>query len=156
LVGAAIAYGYGAKLPFEKYKTMVVIGYFLHGVTYILFSQAQPFWLALVFIALSRASSAVVMISNLGQLLRHVSDEFRGRVYSTVESMTWAMMIFSLTAAGVASETVDPRTIGMVAGACSSLAAIGWGWAHFTGRLPEPAVEGIDPAEVEVHREPRT
>ena len=156
LLGAAVAYNYTAKLPFEKYKTMVVIGFFLHGMTYILFSQAKPFWLALIFIALSRASSAVVMISNLGQLLRRVSDEFRGRVFSTVESMTWAMMIVSLTTAGVASETVSPRTIGAFAGAFSSLAAVGWGWAHFTGRLPEPALEGIDPAEVEVHREPRT
>ena len=156
LIGAPIAYRYGAKLPFEKYKTMVVIAYFLHGVTYILFSQAQPFWLALILIAASRAASAVFVISNLGQLLRHVSDEFRGRVFSTVESMTWAMMILSLTAAGVASETVSPRTIGAIAGAFSSLTAIGWGWAHWTGRLPEPAVEGIDPDEVEVHREPRT
>ena len=156
LIGAAIAYNYTAHLAFEKYKTVVVVAFLLHGLTYILFSQAETFWLALVFIALSRTSSAVFMISNLNQLLRHVSDEFRGRVFSTIESMTWAMMIISLTTAGVASETVSPRTIGAFAGTCSSLAAIGWGWAHWTGRLPEPEVEGIDPDEIEVHREPRT
>jgi len=156
LIGAAITYAFVNKLPFEKYKTVVVIAYIIHGISYILFSQMEEFWLALVFIAISRASSAVFVISNLGQLLRHINDEFRGRVFSTIESMTWAMMILSLTAAGVASEFVSPRTIGAVAGFCSSLTALGWAWAHWTNRLPEPALEGVDPREVEVHREPRT
>ena len=156
LIGAAIAYSYASKLPFEKYKSVVVIAYVIHGTSYIIFSQMEQFWLALVFIAISRASSAVFVITNLGQLLRHVNDEFRGRVFSTIESMTWAMMILSLTAAGVASEFVSPRVIGAVAGLLSSLTAIGWGWAHWSGRLTEPELEGIDPSEVEVHREPRT
>lgn len=156
LIGAAVTYGLVRQLPFEKYKTVVVIAYAIHGTSYILFSQMEEFWLALVFIGISRACSAVFVISNLGQLLRHVSDEFRGRVFSTIESMTWAMMIISLTAAGVASEYYSPRTIGAVAGFCSSLTAVGWAWAHFSGRLPEPALEGVDPSEVEVHREPRT
>jgi predicted MFS family arabinose efflux permease len=156
LIGAAITYLFVNKLPFEKYKTAVVIAYLIHGTSYILFSQMEEFWLALVFIAISRASSAVFVISNLGQLLRHINGEFRGRVFSTIESMTWAMMILSLTAAGVASEYVSPRTIGAVAGFCSSLTALGWAWAHWTNRLPEPALEGVDPTEVEVHREPRT
>lgn len=156
LIGAAVTYTVVNKLPFEKYKTVVVIAYVIHGTSYILFSQMEEFWPALVFIAISRASSAVFVISNLGQLLRHISDQFRGRVFSTIESMTWAMMILSLTAAGVASEFVSPRTIGAVAGFLSSLTAIGWAWAHWTNRLPEPALEGVDPTEVEVHREPRT
>jgi hypothetical protein len=36
----------------------------------------------------------------------------------------------------------------------SSTTAIFWGWAHVTGRLPEPAREGVDPEEIEVHGEP--
>jgi len=156
LIGAAVTYKFVNKLPFEKYKTAVVIAFVIHGVSYVLFSQMQELWLALVFIAISRASSAVFVISNMGQLLRHVSDQYRGRVFSTIESMTWAMMIVSLTAAGVASEYYSPRTIGAVAGFCSSLTAVGWAWAHWSGRLPEPALEGIDPSEIEVHREPRS
>jgi len=92
-------------------------------------------------------------VLNMSQLLRIVPDEFRGRVFSTMESCQWSVMMLSMMAAGVASEYWNPRTIGAVAGALSSTTAIFWGWAHFTGRLPEPVHAGIDPGEVEVHEE---
>jgi hypothetical protein len=63
-------------------------------------------------------------------------------------------MMLSMTAAGLASQTVDPRFIGAVAGALSSTTAIFWAWANLTGRLPEPAAEGVEPEEVEIHGEP--
>jgi hypothetical protein len=63
-------------------------------------------------------------------------------------------MMLSMMLAGVASQSVDPRLIGAVAGALSSSTAIFWGWAHLTGRLPEPAAEGVAPEEVEIHGEP--
>jgi hypothetical protein len=85
--------------------------------------------------------------------LRHVDDRYRGRVFSTIESAQWSVMMLSMAAAGVASQSVDPRLIGAVAGALSSTTAIWWGWAHFTGRLPEPALEGVQPEEVEIHGE---
>jgi hypothetical protein len=49
---------------------------------------------------------------------------------------------------------LDPRTIGAIAGALSSTTAIFWGWAHLTGRLPEPKREGVEPEEIEIHGEP--
>ncbi len=76
---------------------------------------------------------------------------FRGRVFATMESCQWSVMMLSMAAAGVASEYYDPRLIGAVAGALSSTTAIFWGWAHFTGRLPEPVREGVDPEAFEVH-----
>jgi hypothetical protein len=72
----------------------------------------------------------------------------------TIESMTWATMMLSMMAAGIASTSWSPRAIGACAGVLSSTTAIFWGWAHLSGRLPEPAREGIDPEEVEVHGEP--
>ena len=27
-------------------------------------------------------------------------------------------------------------------------------WANYAGRLPEPSLDGVDPAEIEVHGEP--
>jgi hypothetical protein len=90
----------------------------------------------------------------MSQLLRHVSDSFRGRVFATNESMQWSVMMISMTLAGIASQTWNPRTIGAIAGALSSTTAIFWAWAHATGRLPEPLPEGIEPEEVEVHGEP--
>jgi len=36
----------------------------------------------------------------------------------------------------------------------SSTTAIFWAWANWTGRLPEPALAGVDPQDVEVHGDP--
>ena len=87
------------------------------------------------------------------RFLRHVPDAYRGRVYSTIESSVWSTMMISMMVAGIASQYYSPRSIGSCAGALTSTTAIFWAWAHFTGRLPEPKLEGIDPDEVEVHGE---
>ena len=155
LIGAAVAHRMGETIPYDNYKATIWICYLIHGTSYVLFSQAESFWMALVFIALSRASVAVSSVLNQMQLLRHVPDTFRGRVFSTIESMTWATMMLSLTAAGVASESYSPRTIGVWAGAISGLTAIGWFWANWRNALPEPAERGIDPDELEVRAQPR-
>ena len=154
LCGAMVAYQLGRRIGFEAYKRTVVVCYIIHGGAYIVFSQMRSFGWALVFIGLSRAAVGVSSILNMSQLLRHVSDSFRGRVFSTIESSQWSVMMVSMMLAGIASQTWDPRTIGAIAGALSSSTAIFWGWAHVTGRLPEPAREGVEPEEVEVHGEP--
>ena len=154
LAGGALAYQIGRRLSFENYKRAIVICYIAHGGSYIVFSQMRDFGWALVFIALSRMAVGVSSTLNMGQLLRHVADEYRGRVFSTIESMQWSVMMVSMTLAGMASQKYDARLIGSVAGALSSSTALFWGWAHVTGRLPEPAREGVEPEEVEVHGEP--
>jgi MFS family permease len=154
LCGGMVAYQLGRRIRFNAYKRTIVVCYIIHGGAYIVFSQMRSFGWALVFIGLSRAAVGISSILNMSQLLRHVSDEFRGRVFSTMESMQWSVMMISMTLAGIGTQTWDPRTIGAIAGALSSTTAIFWGWAHVTGRLPEPAVEGVEPREVEVHGEP--
>jgi hypothetical protein len=114
----------------------------------------RDFGWALVFIALSRVAVGMSSVLNMSQLLRHVADNYRGRVFSTIESAQWSMMMVSMMLAGIASQHWDPRTIGSIAGALSSTTAIFWGWAHVTGRLPEPARDGVEPEEIEVHGEP--
>jgi MFS family permease len=155
LCGGAVAYTIGRRLNFTNYKRTIAICYVIHGGSYILFSQAQNFYVALVFIALSRAGVGVSSVLNTSQLLRIVPDGLRGRVFSTMDSIQWSVMMLSMLAAGVASQHYDPRTIGAVAGALSSSTALFWGWAHFSGRLPEPVRAGVAPEEVEVHDEPR-
>jgi len=154
LFGGAIAYWLGERISFSGYKRTISICYILHGATYIIFSQMHNFYLALLFIALSRAAVAVSSVLNMSQLLRHVSNEYRGRVFSTMESMQWSVMMVSMTAAGISSQYYSPRLIGAIAGALSSTTAFFWAWANITGRLPEPAVEGVERREVEVHGEP--
>ncbi|HZT32844.1 MAG TPA: MFS transporter [Bryobacteraceae bacterium] len=154
LIGGAIGYWLGHRISFTNYKSTISLCFLLHGGAYVLFSQMRNFFWALVFIALSRAAVAVSSVLNVSQLLRHVDNKFRGRVFATQESMVWSVMMVSMMLAGIASQYYDPRTIGACAGVLSSTTAIFWGWANWTGRLPEPAREGVEPEEVEVHGEP--
>lgn len=153
VLGGTLSYKFGKRLSFRNYKRTITICYIIHGGSYVLFSQAKSFGWALVFIALSRAGVGVSSVLNMWQLLRTVPDEFRGRVFSTNESLQWSVMMFSMMAAGIASEYWDPRVIGTIAGCLSSTTAIYWTWANATGRLPEPARPGIEPEEIEVHGE---
>ena len=154
LIGGFIGHRLGTRLSFDGYKRAVVVCYIIHGGAYVLFSQMQNFHAALFCIALSRAAVAVSSVLNYSQLLRHVANEFRGRVFATMESMVWSTMMISMMLAGIASQYYDPRLIGAVAGVLSSTTAVFWGWAHWTGRLPQPAEEGVSPEDVEVHGEP--
>ncbi|HVN06127.1 MAG TPA: MFS transporter [Bryobacteraceae bacterium] len=154
LAGGLVAHKLGERLSFDGYKRAVVVCYVVHGGAYVLFSQMRNFQAALAFIALSRAAVAVSSVLNYSQLLRHVANEFRGRVFATMESMVWSTMMISMMLAGIASQYYNPRVIGAMAGVLSSTTAIFWGWANWTGRLPEPEPEGVDPEGVEVHGEP--
>jgi hypothetical protein len=149
-----VGHALGRRISFENYKRTISICYIIHGGAYVLFSQMPTFGAALFFIALSRAGVAVSSVLNVSQLLRRVPDEFRGRVFSTTESLVWFTMIASMTGAGVASQYHGPRTIGFVAGILSSTTAIFWGWANWKGKLPEPVPLAPEPEEVEIHGEP--
>jgi len=138
LAGSLIAWRFGPHIGFEGFKHTMTICFLVHGISYIVFSQMRSFPLALVFIALSRAASGVNAVFMMAQLLRHVDDRYRGRVFATIDSAEWSVMLLSMTAAGIASQSVDARLIGAVAGALSATTAIFWGWANVTGRLPEP------------------
>ncbi len=138
LIGGAIAHITGRTVSFAGYKRTVTLSYVLHGAAYMLFSQAVSYPAALVFMMFSRVGMAVTSVLNNAQLLRHTPDRFRGRVFSTMESIRWSVMIVSMAAAGIASQYVGPRTIGLVAGAFGSLTAIIWAWLDWSGRLPEP------------------
>jgi hypothetical protein len=153
LLGGAFAHWLGRRLSFNGYKLTVFIDYIVHGGAYVLFSRMHRFELALFFIMLSRAGMAVNSILNYSYLLRTVSDQYRGRVFATMETLTWSMMMLSMMGAGIASTHYSPRTIGTVAGLLSSTTAIFWGWANWSGRLPLPEPAGVD-IDVEVHGDP--
>jgi hypothetical protein len=101
--------------------------------------------------AISRAAVGVTSVLNFSQLLRHVPNEFRGRVFSTLETLTWGVMMLSMLAAGVASQTLSPRTIGALSGALSSMTALYWFSLDVSGRLPQPPETNQEKEEVEVH-----
>jgi MFS family permease len=154
LIGGGVGHYLGKRISFGNYKRTISICYVIHGGAYVLFSQMRSFGAALFFIALSRAGAAVSSVLNASQMLHHVPDEFRGRVFSTAESLVWSTMIVSMTTAGIASQYQSPRTIGFAAGILSSTTAIFWGWANWTGKLPEPAALALEPEQVEIHGDP--
>jgi len=154
LAGGVLANAMGRKMSFDTYKITVSVVYLIHGGAYILFSVTPSFGWALALICLSRAAVAVSSVMNFAQLLHHVSSDYRGRVFSTIESWTWTAMMISMAAAGIASEKVSPRSIGVVAGCLSASSAFFWTWANWAGKLPEPAAAGVEPEEVEVHGDP--
>ncbi len=154
ICGGIVANLWGRHLSFKRYKWAIVVCYLVHGGSYVLFSLSPSYAAALFFIGLSRMGVAVSSVLNYTQLLRHTPDSFRGRVNSTMESITWSTMMLSLTVASYYSQSHSPREIGVVAGVMSSMTAVYWGWALLSGRLPEPALEGHEPTgdeEVEVH-----
>ena len=154
LIGGVLGNWLGRRLSFDGYKLAVFINYIVHGGAYVLFSRMPRLDLALVFIALSRASIAINSVMNYSYLLRTVSNQYRGRVFATMETLTWTMMMMSMMGAGIASVHHSPRTIGTIAGLLSSTTAIFWGWANWTGRLPQADALGIHRREVEVHGDP--
>ena len=133
----------------------ISVSHLLHGLSYIAFSQSPTIWIGMLFVALSRSGVGVENVLNQGQLLTHVDDAYRGRVYSTIETMTWGMMMISLSAAGLASDHVSPRVIGAWAGGLAVLTALLWTWTHVAGKLPEPPQTGFDPDELEIRTQPR-
>lgn len=153
LIGGVVGNYLGKRISFEAYKRTVFFCYLLHGGAYVVFSQMRNWYWALAFMSLSRAAVAVSSLLNWSTLLKHVDDRFRGRVFSTIETMNWSMMMFSMMGAGIASQHLGIRLIGAASGLLSSSTAIFWGWANWTGRLPEPALTEDD-AAVEIHGDP--
>ncbi len=155
LLGGTIAHRIGPRLSYRAYKWTVASVYLIHGIAYVLFSQMRHYWAALLFIALSRAAIAISSVLNMTQLLRHVKDSYRGRVFSTMETASWGTMMLSMTACGWASDYYSPRDIGLWSGVVSALTAIPWSVAILMGKLPEPPRDGfVRDDEIEVHGEP--
>src|SRR3954454_9679196 len=150
LVGGFIGTRLGKRISFNAYKRTVFFCYLLHGGSYVLFSQMPSWGLALFFMGLSRAAVAVSSVLNWSNLLTHVDNRYRGRVFSTIETMNWSTMMLSMLRAGLASQSFSIRAIGAVSGLLSSSTAIFWGWANWTGKLPEPP-RTEDDDRVEIH-----
>ena len=138
LLGGATGHLAGRRVSFAGYKRAVTISYLVHGAAYMLFSQVESYAAALLLMMLSRVGMAVTSVLNNSQLLRHTPDQFRGRVFATMETLRSSVMIVSMAAAGIASQYAGPRTIGLAAGALGTVTAVAWAWCDASGRLPEP------------------
>lgn len=138
IVGGLIGHRLGKVITFDEYKRTISICYLIHGSFYVLCCISPSFALALVFIGISRAATAISSVLNTSRLLQTVDQAYRGRVFSTIDSLQWTVMLFSMAGAGWASEHYSARWIGVIAGILSSTTALAWWALNVTGRLPEP------------------
>lgn len=85
------------------------------------------------------------LLYTLSALLMFASPFFTsGRVFATNESLVWSTMMLSMLAAGLASQSFDPRTIGAASGILSSCTALYWIAADRMGLLKEPVPQPTD------------
>ncbi len=77
-------------------------------------------------------------VVNYAKIQEYVADEFRGRVFAAMETMTWTTMMVSMFLCGIATEAMNPRYIGAIAGILSALTGIAWGVADRCGCLRKP------------------
>ncbi|MBK9168879.1 MAG: MFS transporter [Bryobacterales bacterium] len=149
VAGGFLSHALARRLGFGAYKHAISLLFLLHGLAYVAFSQAPTLGWAIVWIVLSRVGQGANNVLNRNMLLTHVPDRYRGRVFTTVESMLQATMLLSLTAASIATKHVETRTIGLIAGCLSTSTAFFWAWANWRGKLIEPRPEPIEPREEE-------
>ncbi len=100
VIGGTFGNWLGKRIGYAAYKRTIFYCYLLHGGAYIAFSQMPHWGWALFFMGLSRASVAVSSVLNWSILLHHVDDRYRGRVFSTIETMNWSTMMLSMLGGG--------------------------------------------------------
>ncbi len=139
VAGGFFAHWLGKRISFVGYRHTISLAFFIHGGAYILFAVMPTIYLASLFVGLSRVAMGTINVLNRTMLLTHVPDRYRGRVFSTAETMMNATMMVSLAIASIATQSVPTRTIGVVAGCLSASVAFFWFWADVRGKLVEPA-----------------
>jgi MFS family permease len=143
VLGGVFANRLNKNLSFPAYKRTVSIAYLLHGFLYVAFALTTNYPLALIFIALSRAAGSTSSVVNYSRMQEYVANEYRGRVFAAMETMTWTTMMVSMFLCGLATESMDPRNIGAIAGILSAFTGVAWAAANALGwlrkpKLPEP------------------
>lgn len=138
VLGGVFANRLNKNLSFPAYKRTVSIAYLLHGFLYVAFALTTNYPLALFFIALSRAAGSTSSVVNYSRMQEYVADEYRGRVFAAMETMTWTTMMISMFLCGLATESMDPRHIGAIAGLLSACTGVAWAAANALGWLRKP------------------
>jgi MFS family permease len=139
VIGGVFGHRLGSGMTYSGYKKAVALLHAGHGGAYVLFSLMPNIWLAMLLIAMSRIAMGANNVLNRTMLLTHVPDEYRGRVFTSVDTLMNVTMTLSLGAAGVATSQFGIREVGVAAGLLSGSTAVFWALADWRGRLPEPA-----------------
>ena len=140
VIGGFLGHFVQRRITYPNYLHAVWINYLIHGLSYALFAVGN-LATAILFITISRVAMGTNNVLNRTMLLTHVPDQFRGRVFTTVEGLLNATMLMSLASASAATVHYPIRTVGVVAGLLSASTALFWAWAVLAEKLPEPETE---------------
>jgi MFS family permease len=131
--GATVANWYFRNKSFSLTKWVLGISMVLTGVCYSVFSFSQHLWTGFVWMALSRVAMGINNVIGTTLLMNLVPTAFRGRTFSTRETVVILTMVLSMLLAGVGQHYTGPRTIGLIAGILTLSTGVIWLIANWLG-----------------------
>jgi len=131
--GATIANWYFRNKSFSLTKWVLGISMVLTGLCYSIFSFSQHLWTGFVWLALSRVAMGINNVIATTLLMNLVPTDFRGRTFSTRETVVILTMVLSMLLAGVGQHYAGPRTIGFIAGILTLSTGVVWLVANWMG-----------------------
>jgi len=137
VIGATIANWYFRNKSFAITKWVIGISMVLTGVFYSTFSFTRQMWTGFVWITLSRVVMGINHIIGTTLLMNIVPSQFRGRTFSTRETVVIFTMVISMLLAGVGQHYTGPRTIALIAGLLTLLTGVIWLVANLAGVYKE-------------------
>jgi len=148
VIGATIANWYFRNKSFAVTKWVIGISMLLTGIFYSIFSFTQQMWTGFVWITMSRIVMGINHIIGTTLLMNIVPSQFRGRTFSTKETVVIFTMVVSMLLAGVGQHYTGPRTIALIAGLLTLLTGVVWLIANLAGVYKEIREEASDDALV--------
>jgi MFS family permease len=114
--GATVANWYFRSKSFSFTKWVLGVSMVMTGLCYCIFSLSHYLWSGVAWMALSRVAMGINNVIATTLLMNLVPANFRGRTFSTRETLVISTMVLSMLLAGVGQHYAGPRTIGVVAG----------------------------------------
>jgi MFS family permease len=140
MIGATIANSFFRHMTFVVTKWVIGICMALTGVFYSIFSLTHFLATGFLWIALSRLTMGVTHIIATTLLMNIVPSEFRGRTFSTKDSLVIFTMVLSMLLAGVGEHYMGIRAIALIAGILTFLTGAIWLIANWAGVYKETVV----------------
>ncbi|MEW5978500.1 MAG: MFS transporter [Acidobacteriota bacterium] len=133
VVGSTIANLYFQTQSFRLTKWVIGASMLLTGIFYGIFSFTHWIGSGVLWIALSRIMMGINNVIGTTLLMQTVPNQFRGRTFSTKETVVISTMVVSMLLAGVGQHYVGTRTIALVAGVLTALTGVVWLAANLAG-----------------------
>lgn len=137
VIGATLANWHFRNQSFAVTKWVIGISMVLTGVFYSIFSFTNSLWTGVFWIVLSRVVMGINHIIGTTLLMNIVPSHFRGRTFSTKETVVIFTMVVSMLLAGVGQHYAGPHTIALVAGLLTFLTGVIWLAANLAGVYAE-------------------